>query len=150
MSELSLSDPAVSEALHAALAEILEVYAFELCEPCDPDLAPGDAIVATIGFRGPPDGALYLWIEPAEARAYAAATLGVDEVGDAELSDAVAELANVVAGHVLSRMFTEACVAIDHARVGGPAPDTATPVVVMGDHGRIGVAMRLDRREIAA
>ena len=62
---------AIAEALYAAIAEILEVNAFELADPCDPDAAPADALCATIVFRGPPSGSLHLWIEPAEARAYA-------------------------------------------------------------------------------
>ncbi|MCE9574676.1 MAG: chemotaxis protein CheX [Deltaproteobacteria bacterium] len=134
---------AIADVLHAALAEILEVNAFELTEPCDPDVAPPDAIGASIAFRGPPSGTLYLWIEPAEARAYAATSLGLDEVEPAVLADAIAELANVVAGYVLSRLWSEVCIAIDHAVVGAARAGVPTPVVVMGEHGRIGVAMEV-------
>ncbi len=130
---------AMREALHAAVSEILEVNAFELAEPGDAAAAPDLAIGASLTFRGPVAGTLRLWIEPSEARAYAAASLGLDDVEPAVIADAVAELANMIAGHVLSRTWSEVCIALDHAVIGAPDPGVTTPVVVMGEHGRIGV-----------
>jgi len=133
---------ALDAAIEAAVVDILEVNAFELGERADVEDVPGDALTARLRFHGPPSGHLVLWIDPAEARALAAALLGTDEVDAATVRDTVAELANMIAGHVLSRVFLDTCIGLDHAEV-GVAITEACHLQVMGEHGRIGVGLEL-------
>ena len=133
---------ALDAAIEAAVVDILEVNAFELGERAAVEDVPGDALTARLRFHGPPSGHLVLWIDPAEARALAAALLGTDEVDAATVRDTVAELANMIAGHVLSRVFLDTCIGLDHAEV-GVAITEACHLQVMGEHGRIGVGLEL-------
>lgn len=133
--------PAVDEALAAAVMEILEVSAFELADLVEPTAPPADALGATLVFHGPPSGTMRMWIDAAEARAFTAAALGQDEATPAALADAVRELANMIAGHVLGRVWTDVCVALDGAVLGAPEPGAAYPVQLAGEHGRIAVAL---------
>ena len=132
--------PAVAEALAAAVVEILEVSAFELADLVDPTAPPADALGATLVFHGPPSGTMRMWIDPAEARAFTAAALGLDEPTADAVADAVRELANMIAGHVLGRVWTDVCVGLDGAVLGAP-DGGAYPVQLAGEHGRIAVAL---------
>ncbi len=135
--------PEVAEALAAAIVEILEVSAFELADLVEPTEPPADALGATLVFHGPPSGTMRMWIDAAEARAFTAAALGQDEPTPAALADAIRELANMIAGHVLGRVWTDVCVALDGAVLGAPDSGAAYPVQLAGEHGRIAVALEV-------
>lgn len=135
---VEVDDAQLAEALELAVSEILEVSAFEMCERVDEAPLADDSLTAHLTFHGPPSGSLSLWIEPAEARALAVALLGADDPDDSIVADTVVELANMVAGHVLSRVFCEQRIALDRAVLG--ATLTGAPgLVVAGEHGRIGI-----------
>lgn len=136
--------PAVAEAVAAAVAEILEVSAFELADVVDAIPAPGDAVAASIAFHGPPSGTMRMWIDAAEARAFTIAALGCDAPAPAVVDDAVRELANMIAGHVLGRMWTDTCIGLDGAQLGTVDRAAAYPVQLTGDHGRIAIWMEID------
>lgn len=129
-------------AVEAAVTEILEVSAFDLAERVDAGEVPAAAITAALAFHGPPSGVLRMWIEPAQARAVTAALLGDGDHDPSLIADTVAELANMIAGHVLSRMFADVCVAIERAAVGGAAAGPY-PLQLAGGAGRIGLALEL-------
>lgn len=134
--------PAVDAALVEAVTEILEVTAFELADVIEAGAPPPDAIGATIAFHGPPSGVMRMWIEPGEARAFAASALGLDDPTAGAIEDAVRELANMIAGHVLGRLWTEVCVGLDGAQLAA-VDDRPYPVQLAGEHGRIAIAMEV-------
>ena len=135
--------PAIVEAVVAAVAEVLEVAAFELVDPADPTAPPPDAVATSLAFHGPPSGAVRMWIEPAEARAFAVATLACDDPAPSVIDDAVRELTNMIAGHVLTRVWPEVCIALDGAALGAAGPAEAYAVHLVGEHGRIAVGMEV-------
>lgn len=135
--------PAVVEALVAAVTEVLEVAAFELADPTEPTAAPPDAVATSLQFHGPPSGAVRMWIDPAEARAFAVATLGDDDPAPAVIDDAVRELTNMIAGHVLTRVWPEVCIALDGAELGAVGHAETYAVHLTGEHGRIAVGMEV-------
>ena len=135
--------PALADALVAAVTEILEVAAFELGDAAAPVAPPDDAVATTIAFHGPPSGTVRVWIDAAEARAFAVATLGCDDPEPAVIADAVRELTNMIAGHVLGRVWPDVCIALDGAALGAASPADTYAVHVSGDHGRIAVGMEV-------
>ncbi len=140
-----IDQAALDAAVELAVTEILEVSAFEIAERDEADRAApaSDALTARLGFHGGRSGTLRLWIEPAEARALASALLGDGGLDDAMVADTVAELANMVAGHVLSRVFIDTCIALDHATVDAE-PAAPTALCFIGEHGRIGVTLEVN------
>lgn len=139
-----IDQAALDAAVEAAVAEILEVNAFELAERGEAAPPPAGALTARLQFHGPPSGALHMWIEEGEARALTEALLGAVELDPALIADAVAELANMIAGHVLSRVYGDACVGLDHAEVGIDMA-AACGLMMVGEHGRIGVHLEVHR-----
>ncbi len=139
-----IAQAVLDDAVEAAVVDILEVSAFEIAERGELGPAPASALTARLAFHGPHAGWLRMWIDPAEARALASALLGADELEPAMIADAVAELANMIAGHVLSRVFVDACIGLDRAEVG---VELTAPcgLVIVGEHGRIGVSLEVDR-----
>lgn len=135
--------PAIVEALVAAVTEVLEVAAFELADPAEPVAPPPDAVATSLAFHGPPSGAVRMWLDPAEARAFAVATLGCDDPEPAVIDDAVRELTNMIAGHVLTRAWPEVCIALDGAEFGAAGPAEVYGVYLTGEHGRIAVGMEV-------
>jgi hypothetical protein len=91
----------------------------------------------------PAVGTVRVWIDAAEARAFAVATLGCDDPEPAVVADAVRELTNMIAGHVLGRVWPDVCIALDGAALGAASPADAYAVHVTGDHGRIAVGMEV-------
>ncbi|MBK7195967.1 MAG: chemotaxis protein CheX [Myxococcales bacterium] len=135
--------PAIAEALVAAVTEVLEVAAFELADLAEPTAPPPDAVATSLKFHGPPSGAVRMWIDPAEARAFAVATLGCDDPEPAVVDDAVRELTNMIAGHVLGRAWPDVCIALDGAELGAAGSVDAYAVHFTGEHGRIAVGMEV-------
>jgi chemotaxis protein CheX len=80
--------------------------------PFEPDPEPGPGVaatdvVATVGISGAWDGRVLLTFSPDAAKRAAAALLGADEaedVGEADVVDAVGELVNIIGGSVKSLM----------------------------------------------
>lgn len=140
--EVEIDRAQLAEALELAVSEILEVSAFELCERVEAAPLADDAFTARLAFQGPPSGSLALWIERAEARALAVALLGADDPDDGLIGDTVAELANMIAGHVLSRVFGDHRIALDRAHL-AVALTVPYQLVVAGEHGRIGIALEV-------
>lgn len=137
-----IAQEVLDAAVEAAVVDILEVNAFELGERGETEPVPDEVMTAQLSFHGPPSGRLHMWIEPAEARALAAALLGTDELDPAMIKDTVAELANMIAGHVLSRVFVDDCIGLDHAEV-GVTLQAPCGLQIVGEHGRIGIGMEV-------
>lgn len=140
MSAVSRED--IEAAVYAAIGEILETTAFELVDPCEPCAPAPDARGATIELVGPPNCHLALWIDEAEARALASATLGEDALDEPLVDATVGELANMIAGHVASRLWTDVCFRLSSPRVG--PPDAACTLTVAGEHGKLAVTFAVE------
>lgn len=132
----------LTDAVVAAVQKILEVSAFELADVVEVGPPPAAAITARLAFHGPHHGAMHLWIEPGEARAFACATLGIEDPDADAVDDAVRELANMICGHVLSETYSDECIALDRAELAAP-PLAAYGVQFAGEHGGIGVTVEV-------
>lgn len=104
---------------------------------------PAGAITARLAFHGPHRGTMHLWIEPGEARAFACATLGIEDPEPDAVDDAVRELANMICGHALSETFSDECIALDRAEL-TDHPLAAYGVQLTGEHGGLGVLVEVE------
>jgi CheY-specific phosphatase CheX len=105
--------PTLDPSRLATLAiEALERTAFVLADPADrPESLPETEISAEIRFHGPETGRVGLHATRAFARNLAASLLGcdADEIRDEQADEALRELANIVAGSVLSSLGGDDC-----------------------------------------
>jgi two-component system, chemotaxis family, chemotaxis protein CheY len=94
-------------ALRESVAEALEEMFFVTdLEECDPGASsPDPMLLALVDFTGAPSGQLMLRASLSAARSLAADFLGEaeDAIGDSQVTDVFAELANIVCGAVLTR-----------------------------------------------
>jgi CheY-specific phosphatase CheX len=105
--------PSLDPSRLATLAiEALERTAFVLADPAErPEALPEAEIAAEIRFHGPESGRVGLHASRAFARNLAASLLGCDaaEIRDEQADEALRELANIVAGSVLSSLGGDDC-----------------------------------------
>lgn len=90
----------------------LERTAFVLADPAEhPEELPAAEIAAEIRFHGPESGRVGLNASRAFARNLAASLLGCEasEIRDEQADEALRELANIVAGSVLSSLGGDDC-----------------------------------------
>jgi chemotaxis protein CheX len=94
----------------------------------DTDAGPGVAaadVVATVAISGAWDGRVLLSFTPLAAKRAAAALLGLEEaedMGDADVADAVGELVNIIGGSVKSLMTQPTALSLPAVST-GPFPD---------------------------
>jgi CheY-specific phosphatase CheX len=96
---------AMVEALSRAAITVLEETAFAM-----PMVAParpwrGELVQAELLFKGPLSGTIILATAPTTAGRLAANILGVEKVERDQISDAVGELLNILAGCVMEEWF---------------------------------------------
>ena len=104
----------IEECLLPACEQVLETMFFTGVLSAE-KLAAGEeprscaAVIATVKFEGPPDGALCVGMEAETAVALASTFLGLDppDVTDADCRQVVGEMANMMCGSVLSRVVPE-------------------------------------------
>lgn len=111
-----------TEDLEAITTEVWTAYLLHDGEPMLPvaarDDEQQDVVHASVGVHGAWSGQVVLEIAPQAAELVARAMLGLDDVGPADVGDAVGELVNMVGGNVKSVM---------------PSPSTlGLPMVVQG------------------
>ena len=112
-----------TEDLEAITTEVWTAYLLDDDEPMLPvaardDDQQEDVVHASVGVHGAWSGQVVHEIAPQAAELVARAMLGLDEVGPADVGDAVGELVNMVGGNVKSVM---------------PSPSTlGLPMVVQG------------------
>ena len=105
--------PLTEELLNEVVVQVLEECAFLSTEP-SPDTVvwPDDAACITVAFSGPQKGQVELHADKNLAMTIAADMLGVD-ASDPEASrladGALAELANVVTGALVAKLFGTDC-----------------------------------------
>ena len=123
--------PSLDPTRLATLAiEALERTAFVLADPAErPESLPDAEIAAEIRFHGPETGRVGLTASRAFARNLAASLLGCDagEIRDEQADEALRELANIVAGSVLSSLGGDDC------RFSLGLPETTAPAPAAGD-----------------
>lgn len=75
-------------------------------EPSQPSISTEETVASAVGFAGPSQGAVCLRMSQEFARISASAMLGlaVEELGEAEVSDVIGELTNMVAGDLKSKL----------------------------------------------
>ena len=99
-------------ALARLVVDALERTAFVLADPCEePESLPPADTFAIIDFRGPACGGVDLRASRAFARNLAASLLGVEpsEIQDSQSDEALRELANIVAGSVITALGGDNC-----------------------------------------
>ncbi|MBZ5611365.1 MAG: chemotaxis protein CheX [Acidobacteriia bacterium] len=125
--ELELSDAGVPAAervdiLRAVSAEVLETMFFTeaLDTECEHDWLPG-AVWARIAFSGSHCGHMLLGLSGEVATSIASGFLGLDcaETGEQERAQVILELANILCGAVLSRLWPESRLLLDAPEMGG-------------------------------
>ena len=94
------------------VVDALERTAFVLADPCeDPATLPAADTFALIDFTGPDCGGVDLRASRAFARNLAASLLGAEpsEIQDSQAEEALRELANIVAGSVITALGGDDC-----------------------------------------
>lgn len=139
-----MTDP-LDTAVNDALCEILEVSACELADAVPPTLPPDGAIGVTLQFSGEYAGHLKLWVAHDEAVALTSTLLAVDAPDPTTIADAVVELANMVAGHALSRLYGEAIINLDRGALatGDRAIRAPLAIQVMGERGPLAATLEV-------
>jgi CheY-specific phosphatase CheX len=129
-----LAQPQVGEALRDAVTEVLQkMFFIRILDDPDPSTLshggrrapPGNEIGAWVDFHGDPSGALLLRLDRSVARTVAADFLGEEEreVGERQVEEVTAELANMVCGAVLSHIESSASFRLDTPRTVDPRAD---------------------------
>ncbi len=104
-------NPEQRKKVQVIVADVFKTMAFMFAEPMDgAEMAPltrdkGDWVKAWMEFRGPSVGSLTMFFPAELCSLIAASVLGIDsghEKAAARGRDAVAELLNVVCGHILT------------------------------------------------
>ncbi len=110
------SDPLIPHLTESSLARLvvdaLERTAFVLADPCeDPAALPAADTFAMIDFSGPEHGGVDLRASRAFAQNLAASLLGVDAdaISTSQAEEALRELANIVAGSVITALGGDDC-----------------------------------------
>jgi chemotaxis protein CheX len=120
----------------------------------DADTWPGVAatdVVATVAISGAWDGRVLLSFTPLAAKRAAAALLGLEDaqdMGDADVADAVGELANIIGGSVKSLMSQPTVLSLPAVHT-GPFPDMGGEVCRVSGTWR-GEAVSVAVHEVAA
>jgi CheY-specific phosphatase CheX len=120
----------LERSLAGAVDETLQTMFFIVSEPesePDEDRNGCPAMEALVAFTGDMDGRLRLRISSREAVAMASDFLGLDEseVTASHMNQVVAELANMICGSALSRIWPEGAFRIETPVVVEPEPQTA-------------------------
>jgi CheY-specific phosphatase CheX len=120
----------LERSLAGAIDETLQTMFFIVSEPesePDPDRNGRPAVEALVAFTGDKDGRLQLRIGSREAAAMASDFLGLDEpeVTASHMHQVVGELANMICGSALSRIWPEGAFRIETPVVMEPEPQTA-------------------------
>jgi Chemotaxis phosphatase CheX len=119
--ELEKLDPAaqaadLAEILRGVVAEVLETMFFTEALPVDCEHGWfSDAILVRVPFSGTHCGQMLLCVSPSVVTEIAPAFLGRDfgETSEAERDQVMLELANILCGAVLSRLWPEAQLLLD-------------------------------------
>jgi chemotaxis protein CheX len=99
----------LKDVLLGSVKEVFETMVFMAVEETDQEWTNPDesALLGTITFKGPIEGCLGIRCGGACARTIAASMLGMsssDDLADADVGDAIGEIANMVLGAVKSRI----------------------------------------------
>ena len=106
---MTVDEVCLNEAMLAAAAEVFETMIFmdireSLAQDCPPK---GSTLLGSITFTGDIEGCLGICCSVPCAKAIAQNMLGLaetDELGEAEITDAIGEVVNMVMGSVKSRI----------------------------------------------
>ena len=97
------------DALRTAVVLAIERLCFTSAESFSAELPAGDAIDASVAFRGSVCGAVSIAIPPETLRGFAETFLPPDALDHGlTLADFVSEIANIVCGNVVPRIFGRA------------------------------------------
>jgi CheY-specific phosphatase CheX len=97
------------DALRTAVVLAVERLCFASADSFSAELPPGESIDASVAFRGSVSGAVSVAIPPETLRGFAETFLPPDAPDQAvDLADFVSELANIVCGNVVPRIFGRA------------------------------------------
>lgn len=147
LSEASV-DPDFAGILSRAGAEVLETMFFDeaVSAPCDHGWIASAASVR-LAFEGSHCGAFLLSVAPEVARSITPAFLGIDpeEVVEGQSSQVLLELANILCGSVLSRLWPESELTLNAPELiqaGGPL-DGALHECFLLPEGTLSVSIRL-------
>lgn len=102
----AIRTPSEVEALRTALVLAMERLCFATADRFADELPAGDTFDASVAFRGPVSGSVAIAIPRHALRGFVAALL-IPEVADDLLAhaDFVSEIANIVCGNVVPRIF---------------------------------------------
>jgi hypothetical protein len=102
----AIRTPTEVEALRTGLVLAMERLCFASSQGFSDELPSGETLDAFVAFRGPTSGAVAIAIPPAAVRDFVTALL-LPEATDDQLvrADFVSEIANIVCGNVVPRVF---------------------------------------------
>jgi CheY-specific phosphatase CheX len=110
----------LTQALAESIPEILGTMFFsDVMENCEDGAVSAESLSAALSFHGPLSGDFQLRIELPAARLLAASFLAEEEdaLAQAQIEEAICELANMICGGVLTRLQPGALYSLSHPEV---------------------------------
>lgn len=129
-----MTEKSLAEALESSMADVLEKMFFIRSMGLPEESMPETDVIAQLTFDGDPPGCFKLRVTKSAASSIAADFLGMDEaeLSEAEVSDVICELANMICGSVLSRVESNTTFRLAKPRL---MPAEAVPAVVAANSG---------------